>query len=86
MIYLHTYNIVYGVVHDLYNPIDNKYYSIQVSSSSSSVTYLVLTALGTQKCNPFTYTLPETHYMIIYTGDRLKDLENSKFRIALNSI
>lgn len=82
MIYLHSYDITQGNVHDFYNPIDSKFYSV---TETVNINFYVITENGAQSTIPFTYALPKKYYYITYNS-RFDELENSKLRIILNSI
>ncbi len=90
MIYLHTYD---ALTHDFYNPVDKKFYTISLNHQlvvGGKTTYYRIDEFGLldEMVEKFNYCLPPNLYMLSYINGkkRLDDLNNSKLRIALNSI
>lgn len=83
MIYLHTYKVMHGYVHDFYNTNDEEFYSV---SETMNINFYVITTNGSHSTIPFKYALPKNYYCVTYNNNRYDDLENSKLRIALNNL
>ncbi len=101
MIYLHSYYIQdYNYhYHDFYNTEDDTYYSITIENDTNEIHYYKgiideYKYADFYRCNKFEYKLPKNIININYNDndnydnnkERYIDLNNSKLRIALNSI
>ncbi len=85
MIYLHSYKFENSYYHDF---IENGiYYSITIYIRSTTIEYYIIDNYNSINFSePFEYTLPEQLIIKTHIYNRWQDLEDSKFRIALNNI